>query len=196
MQIADNHQQVSRGLNVSDPILAGGSVNQMSEEGFWSGFTGSIHQYVTLRAGDACAEGRGLDHQWGSLFDAIYHSDIIPQSEGLKTGSRYNKARGARVFSLSKDFLDAVFPLAAGSHREVQSYLVYFQNLMAILADGSCIGLKNPSQYVDKCGPKEEPSGIILQDQGVKVEIVLNRGSETGSRDFAGVSDILIESPQ
>jgi len=73
---------------------------------------------------------KALNARWGSLYSALYHESAIPHSAGLKTGNRYNVARGSRVINHAKEFLDSAFPLTEGSHKDATEYLVYFQNMM------------------------------------------------------------------
>ena len=164
---------------------------------FWTNFATSVEKARWMGNGDRqseiCDPSKGENERWGSLHEGLYQSDIIPQCEGLKKGSRHNVARRNRAVALGKDFLDAVFPLYAGSHREVQSYMVYYENLMAILADGSSVGLKAPSQFIAKCGPKDNPEGIALRNNGLHIEILLDKNGPSGQRDLAGVDDILVE---
>lgn len=136
---------------------------------------------------------KALNARWGSLYSALYHEDAIPHSAGLKTGSTYNAARGSRVITYAKEFLDSAFPLTDGSHKDAVSYIVYFQNLMVILADGSTVGLQAPSQFAAKSGPKDDPESIVLKHKDLHVEIVFNRFGKTGSNDIANIDDIRIE---
>lgn len=131
--------------------------------------------------------------RWGSLYDALYGSDVIPHEAGLKPGNRYNPARGQRVIHWVRDFLDEVFPLASGSHHHVNSYVVYYQHLLAFFPDGSETGLKNPSQFVALNGHKESPDAILLRNNGLHVELVFDRQGQVGSQDLAHLQDVILE---
>ena len=131
--------------------------------------------------------------RWGSLYDALYGSQMIPHSTGLRTSARYNPARGSRVISYARDFLDATFPLDEGSHHDVTGYMVYFQNLMVVLADGTTTGLANPKQFAALAGPRDNPCSIVLRNQDLHIELQLDRNGKNGSRDLAGLEDIQIE---
>ncbi|OED41124.1 hypothetical protein AB833_10210 [Chromatiales bacterium (ex Bugula neritina AB1)] len=137
-----------------------------------------------------------LNSRWGSLYSALYNADTIPQSAGLKIGNRFNEARANRVTDHARKFLDAACPLTEGSHKDAVTYLVYFQNLMAILADGSTVGLQNPSQFVARNGPRNEPESILLQHQQLHIEILFDRNGVRGSRDLSNIDDIQIEAPE
>ncbi|WP_416307244.1 malate synthase G [Neptunicella sp. SCSIO 80796] len=131
--------------------------------------------------------------RWGSLYDALYGSDVIPKSNGLKPCKTHNAARGQHVIAYAKDFLDQAFPLVNGSHHDVTSYVVYFQHLMAFFPDGSKSGLKQPCQFVALSGHKSEPETILLKNNGLHVEIQFDRNGFNGARDIANIDDILLE---
>ncbi len=131
--------------------------------------------------------------RWGSLYDALYSSQMIPHSKGLRPSARYNPARGSRVISYARDFLDQSFALDEGSHHDVTGYMVYFQNLMAVLADGSTTGLANPKQFVALSGPRDNPCSIVLKNHDLHIELQFDRNGSVGSRDLAGLQDIQIE---
>lgn len=131
--------------------------------------------------------------RWGSLYDALYGSDVIPQESGLKAGKRYNPARGRQVIFYAKDFLDRVFPLQRGSHHHVSSYLVYYQHLLAFFPDGSECGLQDPGQCVALCGHKDNPEAILLKNNGLHVELVFDRNGSIGRDDCAHLQDIVVE---
>jgi len=131
--------------------------------------------------------------RWGSLYDALYGTDAIPHSEGLKPCSRYNPARGNHVIQYAKEFLDEVFPLALGSHLDVTSYVVYYQHLLAFFPDGSKTGLKMPRQFVALCGHKDDPESILLCNNGLHVEVQFDRNGSIGCHDLAHIQDVVVE---
>ncbi|WP_409419134.1 malate synthase G [Marinomonas sp. RS-M-Aa-14] len=132
--------------------------------------------------------------RWGSLYDAFYGTDVIAKTQGLETGKGYNPARGEVVIAKAKDFLDDVFPLESGSHKDVISYVVYYHHLLAFFQDGSQIGLKQPCQLVAVNGQRSEPEAILLKNNGLHVEIQFDRNGKNGVKDPANINDILIES--
>lgn len=131
--------------------------------------------------------------RWGSLYDALYGTDVIPYEAGLKPGKRYNPARGQQVIQAGRDFLDEIFPLETGSHHNVSSYVVYYQHLLAFFADGGETGLQDPGQFVALNGHKENPESILLKNNGLHVELVFDRHGEVGKNDLANLQDIQIE---
>jgi len=136
------------------------------------------------------------DTLWCSLYETLYHDGFIPHSAGLKPGTKINRARLDRVAQCSKDFLDKSYPLKEGSHREAVSYMVYFQNLLVILADGSTTGLQHPKQFIGKNGPTNEPESIMLDHNGMLIEIQFDANGKYGKHDLANIEDIQLESDQ
>ena len=131
--------------------------------------------------------------RWGSLYDALYGTDVIAHETGLKVSKKHNEARGNRVIAYAKGFLDQVFPLSNGSHHNVTSYLVYYHHLLALFPDGSTTGLKNSQQFVALTGSKNEPTSILLSNNGLHIEIQIDRNGTNGALDFAGIQDIKVE---
>ena len=108
--------------------------------------------------------------------------------------SSLNEARIQQMMAYSKQFLDKVFPLSKGSHKDVRSYVVYYQHLLAFFEDGSQAGLKNPQQFVALSGHKEDPSSVVLKnDQGFHVEVIFNPNGKRGAKDKASIDDIQVE---
>ncbi|CCN72685.1 malate synthase G [Vibrio nigripulchritudo] len=133
--------------------------------------------------------------RWGSLYDALYGTNVIPKSSaGMQAGKKYNPARGKKVIAFAKDFLDETFPLNEGSHHDVESYTVYFKNLLVFFPDGTQTGLKEPGQFVAASDLDREPTSIVLKNNGLHVEIIINSCGTIGSQDLAGIDDIQIES--
>jgi len=130
--------------------------------------------------------------RWGSLYDAYYGTDAMDGS--LASGQGYDLERGAKVVSRAKQFLDDTFPLHGGSHRDVKSYLVYFNNLLAIFEDGSTSGLTNSKQFIGHNGSKSEPEAIFLCNNGLHIELQFNPNGKIGASDPCGLDDIQIES--
>ncbi|MCL1137396.1 malate synthase [Shewanella pneumatophori] len=93
----------------------------------------------------------------------------------------------------AKEFLDAKFPLANGSHKNACSYVVYYQQLLVFMADGSQTGLKMPKQFVALNGHKSEPTAILLKDNGVHVELTFDRTKDNRDQELANINDIRLE---
>lgn len=136
-----------------------------------------------------------VNARWGSLYDAIYSSDIIPKTGKLKEYETYNPLRGGEVVRLGREFLDDHFPLAgAASHNDVTLYQIYYQNFIAVLKDGTYVGLSDSKQFVAYNGSKNSPHEIILKNNGLQINLCIAPTSTIGALDVAGIEDIRIES--
>lgn len=131
--------------------------------------------------------------RWGSLYDALYGTDVIADDGGAEPGRSYNPARGAKVIAFARAFLDQAFPLSSGSHTAVTRYDIEEGALQVILNDGSQTGLANTAQYIGYQGPLADPTAILLKNNDLHVEIQIDRQSVIGGADAAGVKDLLIE---
>jgi len=131
--------------------------------------------------------------RWGSLYDALYGTDVIDSAGGAEQRPEYNPMRGNKVINFAKEFLDKAAPLAAGSHKGVQSYAVVAGQLTAVLADESTTGLRNPAQFVGYQGAEAKPSAVVLQNNGLHFELQIDRESLIGKDDPAGVKDLVLE---
>jgi malate synthase len=132
--------------------------------------------------------------RWGSLYDALYGTDAISEAGGLAKGPGYNEARGAEVVRQGRYLLDQCAPLAKGSHSDSKLYSVSAGQLHISLKNGSKIGLKDKKQFIGYQGDAAAPSAILLQHNGLHLQISIDKTNRIGSTDAAGVSDIVMES--
>lgn len=132
--------------------------------------------------------------RWGSLYDALYGTDAISEEGGAEKGKGYNPARGAKVIEFARNFLDESAALAAGSHKDSAGYRIEAGQLVVVLRDGSETGLADASQLVGYRGEASAPDAIILKHNGLHFELQIDRNSQIGKTDAAGVADILMES--
>ena len=131
--------------------------------------------------------------RWGSLYDALYGTDAIPEDGCAPRGGGYNPARGAKVIAWTRGFLDEAAPLAAGSHSDVLAYRVAGGALAADMPDGAT-GLADPSLFIGYRGDPAAPEAVLLRHNGLHVEIAIDRAHPVGRTDKAGVSDVVLES--
>ncbi|WP_108125017.1 malate synthase G [Saccharospirillum mangrovi] len=131
--------------------------------------------------------------RWGSLYDALYGTDAIAFSDGAELTDQYNLVRGARVIAYGRQLLDQAAPLAECSHSRVSAYRVLGGDLVVELVDGRETSLANPQQCVGFQGDPENPSAILLRNNGLHIEIQIDHKSRVGSTDAAGVKDLCIE---
>jgi malate synthase len=131
--------------------------------------------------------------RWGSLYDALYGTDAIPEAGGAGRGGPYNPVRGEKVIAFARDFLDRHCPLAAGSHIGAQAYTVVDGALQVALADGRSGALADPAQFRGYTGEPEAPDSVLLRHNGLHIEIQIDPESPVGATDSAGVRDVVLE---
>ncbi|UPW17658.1 malate synthase G [Agarivorans sp. TSD2052] len=132
--------------------------------------------------------------RWGSLYDALYGTDVLDQSGELAPGASYNPARGAAVIAYGRAFLDEHCPLAHGSHTDATDYRVLSGGLLVCLKDGSNTTLVEASHFAGYQGEAEQPKVILLQQHGLHIEIQFDAEHQIGSQDTANIKDIVLES--
>ena len=154
-----------------------------------------------------------VNARWGSLYDALYGSDVIDSDDSAVKSNTYNPARGAKVIAFARDFLDQSVPLVSGSHKNAVAYLINdgrvnngqvidsqvsdspFSNnqIIVTLEDGSQSGLINDAAFIGFTGNINTPEKLLFKHNGLHFEIVFDDTSNIAQSDLAGISDITIE---
>ncbi|MFC5356727.1 malate synthase G [Azospirillum himalayense] len=132
--------------------------------------------------------------RWGSLYDALYGTDAIPDDDGAERTAGYNPKRGEKVIAFARDVLDRAAPLSDGSHADAAGYTVDNGRLVVALKDGRSTGLAEPERLVGYNGAPSAPTAILLADNGLHLEIRIDRSHPIGKTDVAGVADLVLES--
>ena len=132
--------------------------------------------------------------RWGSLYDALYGTDVISEDDGATKGKGYNKIRGDKVIAYARRFLDDAVPLASGSYAAVTRFMVSDGELEVGLADGDVTGLADPQQFAGYLGDPTAPTAVLLVNHGLHIEIQIDPVSPIGATDPAGIKDVVLES--
>ena len=131
--------------------------------------------------------------RWGSLYDALYGSDVISEDDGAGKAGAYNPVRGARVIAYARGVLDQAAPLRSGSHADSTAYRIESGELKVSLSNGSSVALTNPEQFVGYTGSTDNPASILIRNNLLHIDIQINPSSHVGSGDAAGISDVIVE---
>ncbi len=134
-----------------------------------------------------------VNARWGSLYDALYGNDVIPEQGGAEKAGGYNPVRGQRVIDYGRDFLDGAAPLEEGSHHGATSYRVINGQLEVLLGSNASSRLRSQKQFVGYLGEPNSPTSILLKNNGLHFEIQVDYSHNVGSSDKAGVKDIVLE---
>lgn len=131
--------------------------------------------------------------RWGSLYDALYGTDVISEEDGCERGTTYNPKRGEKVIEYAKNFLDRIIPLAEGSHKDVVEYAIADGQLVAQLNNGNSTRLKENQKFVGYVGEPGAPKVLLFKNNDLHFEIQIDREHPIGKDDPAGVKDIILE---
>jgi malate synthase len=131
--------------------------------------------------------------RWGSLYDALYGTDALSEAKGCQKGKSYNPKRGAKVIEYARHVLDRCAPLRKGSHIASVAYSIKAGKLAIKLKDGSNTSLADPSQCLGYQGEAKAPSAVLLQHNGLHIDIQIDRSTPIGASDPAGVCDLVLE---
>jgi malate synthase len=130
--------------------------------------------------------------RWGSLYDALYGTDAIPDTNGAERQKSFNPVRGAAVIAYARKFLDEAAPLANGSHADATRYSVQNGKLVVALKNGTS-ELAAPAQFIGYQGGASEPSAVLLKHNGLHLEIQIDANDSIGKTDAAHVKDVVVE---
>jgi malate synthase len=163
--------------------------------------TANVDSEISLQAGpqlvvpvkNARFALNATNARWGSLYDALYGTDAIPEEPGLERSGSYNPARGQRVIAAAREFLDMACPLAGATHTEVVRYAINNKELSCELASGKAVQLKDTQQFAGYQGQPQAPDLLLLRNNRLHLEIQIDPASEVGATDLAGVKDIVLE---
>jgi malate synthase len=131
--------------------------------------------------------------RWGSLYDALYGTDAIPEAGGAEKGPGYNPVRGQKVIDFARGVLDQAAPLATGSHRNATAYRVEGGQLVVALKDGTTTALADPAAFVGIQGEASAPTAVLLRRHGLHLEVRIDRAHPIGRTDPAGIADVVLE---
>ncbi len=131
--------------------------------------------------------------RWGSLYDALYGTDALPETDGAERGKGFNPVRGDLVVARGRAFLDAHFPLADGSHADAVAYKVHNGHLAVVLPSGE-VGLRDAAQFAGYAGEAAAPRSVLLKNHNLHADIMINATHPIGKNDTAHVADIILES--
>ena len=132
--------------------------------------------------------------RWGSLYDALYGTDVISEEGGADKGGAYNPIRGDKVIDFSKNFLNEMAPLTNGMYQDITAFQINDGSLEITLSNQSKVSLSDTNQFVGYLGDAENPSGILLKNNNLHAEIQIDNKDSIGKDDPAGIKDILLES--
>ena len=132
--------------------------------------------------------------RWGSLYDALYGTDMISEEEGAEKSGPYNPIRGNKVIEFSKNFLDESVPLSSGKYADVTGFKINNGSLEVSTSDQSFTELKDGSQFIGFTGDSDNPSSILFKNNNLHIEIEIDSEDSIGKDDPANIKDICVES--
>jgi len=132
--------------------------------------------------------------RWGSLYDALYGTDVISEDDGATRAGSYNPIRGDKVIAFAREFLDTTIPLSVGSFANVKEFIFEGDSLSMLLDDDSKTQLAQSKQYVGYIQKGDDACGLLFKNNNLHIEIQMDKNHPIGQKDTAGIKDILIES--
>jgi malate synthase len=205
-QIDKYHRQ-----HVIEPIDADGYKQFLAEIGYlqpepddFTITTAGVDDEITTTAGpqlvvpilNARFALNAANARWGSLYDALYGTDVIPEDDGAEMAQAgYNPVRGDKVIAYARRFLDVAAPLASGAWGEATGIQIDDGQLLVTLGDGLSTGLATPEQFVGYTGELGSPRwSVLLANHGLHIEILIDPDSPVGATDAAAIKDLVLES--
>ncbi|NWQ40326.1 malate synthase G [Bacillus sp. EB106-08-02-XG196] len=164
--------------------------------------TANVDDEITVQAGpqlvvpvnNARYAINAANARWGSLYDALYGTDAISEKDGANLEGGYNPVRGTKVIEFARNFLDKAAALKKAAHKDAVSYSIKEGRLIVSLSNGNTTALVDETKLVGYQGTQEEPSAILLKNNGLHFEIQIDRNHRIGRTDNAGVKDVILES--
>ncbi|MBQ4813235.1 malate synthase G [Pseudoalteromonas luteoviolacea] len=132
--------------------------------------------------------------RWGSLYDALYGTDMLPEEDGAEKSDTYNPVRGFKVMAYARQFLDKVLPLGSGSHIESTHYAIVNKELVVTLNDSRQVGLSDSTQLIGYQGLIQNPTVLLFKHHGLHFELIIDPEDPVGKVDKAGIKDVILES--
>ncbi|TNE85577.1 MAG: malate synthase G [Gammaproteobacteria bacterium] len=171
------------------------------EDGEFAITTSNVDPEIAMQAGpqlvvpvmNARFALNAANARWGSLYDALYGTDVLPETDGADKTASYNPVRGAKVIAYARQLLDDAAPLLKGSHKDSTQYSVVGGQLLVTLKDGSQASLADPEQLAGYQGDAGSPDVVLLKNNNLHMEVQFDSNSLIGSSDSAGIKDILME---
>jgi malate synthase len=132
--------------------------------------------------------------RWGSLFDSLYGTDILPEGPGTEKGDTYNAARGELVIARANDLLDELVPLAAASWADVRAFTIEDGALRLTRSSDTHTALATPEEFAGYVGAPDAPSSILLRHNGLHIDLLIDPTDDVGRAHPAGMKDVILES--
>lgn len=190
---ASEYQQFLRDIGYTEPTPAPFSVSTAQVDAEIATMAGP---QLVVPISNARYALNAVNARWGSLYDALYGTDVIPSSSDTQPG--YDPKRGDQVIEYARNWLDVTFPLQDGSHSQAVSYLISDHQLSITLENGQQTRLQTPEQYRGyrriSDSPTDQPEAIVLCNHGLHIELQFDAEHIVGKSDKANMKDIAMES--
>jgi malate synthase len=189
-----NHEEYKRFLQKIGYLLPEGPDFEVTTDNVDEEITTIAGPQLVVPVKNARFALNAANARWGSLYDALYGTDVISEQDGAEKGRGYNPARGEKVFAYAREFLDEVIPLREGSHSEVVDYIVEEQLLKVTFDGGNSTGLKHTGKFVGYNGRCDAPSEIYLKNNNLHIILQIDPSHPIGKHDRSHIKDVVLES--